>query len=358
MFTYNWKLEDLKKVKPNGFKVFSCFAGGGGSSMGYKMAGYDVIGCNEIDTRQMEIYKHNLKPKYSYLMDIREFRELEDLPKELFELDILDGSFPCTPFSTSNNSKKDITTVKKFREGQIKQRLDDLAIYTIKLINKLQPKVAILENVSGLMQEQYSEYVSAIYTEFNKAGYSVTHKLLDMSTMGVPQRRKRVFFLAIKNDLKFNKVDLFGDEPLLNLNFNEKEVKYGEIEEKNAKAGVGKVFPKAGYWWERTQPGEYFSSATMREIGKRSYLDYYKTDRDRVLPTITAHTEGGNSYNQDTKRTLTKKELIKAFTFPSDYDFAKENPKYVTGMSVPPLAMYRISKEIEKQWLIPNKGIK
>ena len=98
-FNYKWNLKDLEKVEKNGYKVFSCFAGGGGSSQGYKMAGYDVVGCNEIDKRQMEIYLHNLKPKYSYLEDIRTFRLREDLPKELFELDILDASFPCSLFS-------------------------------------------------------------------------------------------------------------------------------------------------------------------------------------------------------------------------------------------------------------------
>ena len=63
-FTYKWNLKDLEKVTKNGYKVFSFFAGGGGSSQGFKMAGYDVIGCNEIDPRQMEIYLHNLKPNH------------------------------------------------------------------------------------------------------------------------------------------------------------------------------------------------------------------------------------------------------------------------------------------------------
>ena len=350
-FTYKWNLSDLKDVPKNGYKVFSCFAGGGGSSQGYKMAGYDVIGCNEIDPRQMEIYKHNLNPKYSYLEDIRTFRERDDLPEELYELDILDGSFPCTPFSTSNNSNKDISHTKKFREGQQEQRLDDLALQTIYLIAKLKPKIAILENVSGLMQPQYSKYVSEIYLELKKAGYCITHKLLNMEKMGVPQRRKRVFFLAIRSDLNFNTSDLFAEEPSINMQFNNDEIPYSEIEEIGANEGTTKIYPKMKYWWERTNPGEYFSSATEREIGKRSYMDYYKINKDRSLPTITAHTEGGNSYHYNTLRTLTRDELCRASSFPMDYNFLDENPKYVCGMSVPPLAMYRISKEIQKQWL-------
>ena len=63
-FSYRWKLSELKPPAPDAPKVFSCFACGGGSSMGYKLAGYDVIGCNEIDPRMARHYMRNLKPKY------------------------------------------------------------------------------------------------------------------------------------------------------------------------------------------------------------------------------------------------------------------------------------------------------
>lgn len=353
-FSYRWNLSDLDKVEKNGYKVFSCFAGGGGSSQGYKMAGYDVIGCNEIDKRQMEIYLHNLKPKYHYLEDIRTFRMREDLPKELFELDILDGSPPCTVFSTSNNSKDEKSKEKKFREGQVKQRLDDLFYEFIELANKLKPKVVVAENVTGLTNSNNKEYMMKIYEHFRGIGYRISHYTFDFSELGLPQRRNRVVFFAVRKDIYVETTDLYGEMPYLNINKNYKKVPYKDIEEKNATIGTVKVYPKALHWWGKTNPGEYFSSATERELGKRSYMDYYKTDRNKVLPTITAHTEGGNCYNQDIPRTLTKLELQLATSFPLDYDFLEENPKYVCGMSVPPLAMYRISKEILKQWLYKN----
>lgn len=352
MFTYKWNLKDLEKVEKNGYKVFSCFAGGGGSSQGYKMAGYDVIGCNEIDKRQMEIYVHNLKPKYSYLEDIRTFRLREDLPKELFELDILDASFPCSLFSSANLKADDKKGKEvKFREGQAKQTLDDLAFETIHLVDKLKPKIAVFENVKGLLQEKNKWYVEQIYKQFEKIGYKICHHLINCADLGVPQKRERVFFFAVRNDINVPTNDIFGCEPLLNLNIREKHIKYKHIEDLKAEIGTVKVYPKALYWWGKTNPGEYFSSATQRELGKRSYMDYYKTDRNKILPTITAHTEGGNCYNQDIPRTLTRNEICLASSFPIEYDFLEENPKYVCGMSVPPLAMYRISKEIQTQWL-------
>ena len=66
-----WSLEELGRVRSNGRKVFSTFACGGGSSMGYKLAGYEVVGHCEIDPRLAEMYRVNHHPRYSFTMDIR-----------------------------------------------------------------------------------------------------------------------------------------------------------------------------------------------------------------------------------------------------------------------------------------------
>lgn len=92
-FNYKWTLKDANFTKDRG-KVFSCFACGGGSTMGYKLAGFDVIGCNEIDPRMNNIYVANHNPKINLLMDIRQMvskAKEKDLPKELYQLDVLDN---------------------------------------------------------------------------------------------------------------------------------------------------------------------------------------------------------------------------------------------------------------------------
>lgn len=73
-FNYNWTLKDAIFTKDKG-KVFSCFACGGGSTMGYKLAGFDVIGCNEIDIRVMNLYESNHHPRYKFLEPIQTFKE-------------------------------------------------------------------------------------------------------------------------------------------------------------------------------------------------------------------------------------------------------------------------------------------
>lgn len=120
-FSWDWSLSEVKQDKP--VKVFSCFACGGGSCMGYKRAGFEVLGCVEIDPAINEMYRKNLNPKYNFLMDLREFNKLEDIPEELIGVDILDGSPPCTTFSSAGKREETWGKEKVFREGQAKQTL-------------------------------------------------------------------------------------------------------------------------------------------------------------------------------------------------------------------------------------------
>ena len=114
---WKWTMAKDYPTEKNGLKVFSCFACGGGSTMGYKLAGCDVLGCCEIDPKMNEVYVKNHHPKYNFLMDIREFNALpnEKIPAELFDLDILDGSPPCTTFSMAGQREESWGKKKKFR---------------------------------------------------------------------------------------------------------------------------------------------------------------------------------------------------------------------------------------------------
>ena len=227
-YPYNWTLKDAVFTKDKG-TVFSCFSCGGGSTMGYKLAGFDVIGCNEIDPKMMEAYKVNHNPKYSFLESIQTFKLRKDLPKELYKLDILDGSPPCSSFSMAGNREKDWGKEKVFREGQAKQILDNLFFDFIDLAKELQPKVVIAENVKGLLLGNAKQYVRKIYTEFDKAGYYCQHFLLDASKMGVPQRRERVFFICLRKDLATQflyQKDMFTEVPKISMVFNEKKIHF------------------------------------------------------------------------------------------------------------------------------------
>lgn len=348
-YPYNWKLSEANFTKDKG-KVFSCFACGGGSTMGYKLAGFDVIGCNEIDPKMMEAYKANHNPKYAFLEPIQTFKNRTDLPSELYELDILDGSPPCSSFSMAGNRDKDWGKEKKFREGQSEQVLDTLFFDFIELAEKLQPKIVIAENVKGLLMGKAKEYVKKIYEDFDKAGYYVQHFLLDASTMGVPQKRERVFFIALRKDLAtpflYTK-DMFTIVPRLNLDFNEPEIKYKEIECKYATEGEYKLMPSVEKYYDQVKIGESFSTVHPR----KNMFNFFKADPERVLPTLLSNEKARDGvFHYSTKRSLTKKERLLAGSFPLDYNTQNKMACYIVGMSVPPLMTANIASEIYNQW--------
>ena len=332
-----WTFADYPKVK-NGRKVFSCFACGGGSTMGYKLAGCDVVGCCEIDPRMNEIYVKNHNPKYNFLMDIREFNKLpnEEIPEELFHLDVLDGSPPCTTFSMAGEREDSWGKKKKFREGQAEQTLDDLSFVFIETVAKLKPRCAIMENVKGILLGEAWSYVQDIYRQFNEIGYKVNHWLCKGENMGVPQNRHRVFFIALRND---NPFDLAG----LDMYFNYEPVTYGQI-----KSGVGPSLGKNTKYYRLLGLAKVcdksMEDVLIRTEGKKNlgFNDKIVWDCD-VLPTIKASM---SVYVAETKGKISKEDIIHSQTFPEDYDFGTANVGYICGMSVPPVMIKRIVQRL------------
>ena len=347
-FDYIWDLEGYPFSKDKG-TVFSCFACGGGSTMGYKLAGFDVIGCNEIDPRMNKIYVANHHPKMNFLEGIQTFKVREDLPKELYNLDILDGSPPCSSFSMAGNRDEDWGREKKFREGQASQVLDTLFFDFIDLAKKLRPKVVIAENVKGMLLGSAFDYVRRIYDAFDDAGYMVCHTLCDASKMGVPQRRERVFFTAIRKDL-FKYIpqshDLFNSYPKIDLFFNEEEIKYGEFSDDEGREIKGKMYE----WWLKRKYGDTcMGDAVQREEGRCSFFSQSYIYKDCVLPTLTGHEDSLIPF--DKPRYTSRNEVCCMSTFPRDYDFGKEKAHYVCGMSVPPIMMAQVASRVYEQWL-------
>lgn len=316
--------------------------------MGYKLVGCDVIGCCEIDKRMNEVYVKNHNPKYNYLMDIRDFNKLEDLPQELYDLDVLDGSPPCSTFSMAGQREKAWGKEKTFREGQKMQTLDDLLFVFIDTVAKLKPKVAIMENVEGLLLGEAWKYVQEIYNKFSKIGYRVKHWLLKGENMGIPQTRHRVFFVATRLDFNLKNIDMsFNYEPIL----------YGEIKE-----GVGKI-PEKGSKTEillnNCLPNEKdLSLANQRIYGKNGWFQSMVIDDNRVLETIRAKMT--DIFRRDEKCRITWQDVRNSQTFPQDYDFMPNSDNqvgYICGMSVPPVMIKRLMTRLIESGLFNYKLI-
>ena len=324
-FPYKWNLADgypAKGVKKHGTTVMTTFACGGGSTMGYKLAGYDVVAANDIDPQMGKVYKANHSPKQFFLCNIKDLLDRDDLP----QVEVLDGSPPCSVFSMAGSRESAWQKDKMFREGQAKQVLDDLFFDFIDLAEKMQPKIVIAENVKGMLVGHAKWYTREVVRRFQKIGYKCQVFLLNAASMGVPQRRERVFFIAHKTNKH------------LELAFNEPPIKFREI---SLDYSDEDMTPNEHSNWKKSKPGE--------AVGK--FNTYKKLDMTRVANTIVA---SNPHYHPEQARRLNYAEETLIGSFPQDYNYLDLTPRYLIGMSVPPVMMAQVATEVYNQLIAIN----
>ena len=302
--------------------------------MGYKLAGFDVVGGVEIDPQMMNIYRKNFNPKHSYLEGVQSFRKRTDIPDELFGIDVLDGSPPCSSFSMAGSREKAWGKKKKFREGQADQVLDDLFFDFIEISKLLRPRIVVAENVKGLINGVARGYVKMIFDQLAAAGYDTQLFLLNSSRMGVPQARERTFFVARRQDLKISKLEL---------RFDEKPIPVIDAIRGITGNTIEALTPGIAKHWPNVMIGKSFSDAA-----DGSLFSWSKTDPMRPARTVTA-THCQTHWNEP--RLISKEEVVRIQSFPDDYDFMDAYGPYVCGMSVPPFMMQRVATKVAKTLL-------
>jgi DNA (cytosine-5)-methyltransferase 1 len=195
-------MAEIAAVPFNGYRVASTFSGCGGSSLGYRMAGFKVAWANEFIPAARDTYRANFP---ATRLDERDIRQVE--PREILdaaglqagELDLLDGSPPCASFSMAGKRQRHWGQVKSYSDS--KQRTDDLFFQFVRLLRGLQPRVFVAENVSGLVKGVGKGFFLDILAALKDCGYRVEAQLLDAQWLGVPQARQRLFFVGTRFDL-------------------------------------------------------------------------------------------------------------------------------------------------------------
>lgn len=200
-----YTLEDVKQsAERKLFTVISTFAGGGGSSTGYKLAGGDILCVNEFVESAQETYLSNYPGTPFVDGDINyltggDLLDMTSLGKG--ELDILDGSPPCSAFSIAGRREKGWGKEKNYSDKGKVKGVEDLFFEFIRVANDIQPKVIIGENVKSIMFGKAKEYFNRIINAFQDIGYTAVGKSLNAADYGTPQGRERCFFVAIRNDI-------------------------------------------------------------------------------------------------------------------------------------------------------------
>lgn len=336
-------LAEIAKLKgTNGYTLVSTFSGCGGSCLGFEIAGFNPLRAHEFIPSAVDTYKANHPDTPVDTRDIREVTTeeiLETLNMKKGDLDVLEGSPPCASFSTAGKRERDWGKVKTYSDGA--QRSDDLFFEFARLVEGLQPKVFVAENVSGLVKGTAKGYFFEILAALKKCGYKVEARLLDAQWLGVPQSRQRVIFVGVRNDLELDPVFPSPNNYRYSI-FEALE----NVPEPTEEQETGLILTKAVYnQWMKT------------EIGKsnKKYFQLVRTNPNKPCPTITAHAGEGCAsvchFNEPRKFSIP--EMRRLCSFPDDFKLlGKRNQRAERlGRSVPPLMMAAIAKTIQTEIL-------
>jgi DNA (cytosine-5)-methyltransferase 1 len=171
------------------YKFIDLFCGIGSFHYSFDKLGWKCVLASDIDETVHPIYEKNygMKP-------VGDIYDID--PNDIPEYDILCGGFPCQPFSNAG------------KHGGFDDKRGVLFLEIIRLMEAAKPKIAVLENVSALKSHDKGKTFKIICEKIEEQGYTVHHKVLKCSDYGLPQMRKRIFMVCVRNDITHN-VDIF-----------------------------------------------------------------------------------------------------------------------------------------------------
>lgn len=376
-------MSEIAAMDWNGFNVVSTFAGCGGSSTGYRMAGFRVLLANEFIPAARETYQANARP--GTIVDGRDIRTVtaEDILDQIGlkpgELDVFDGSPPCASFSTAGKREKAWGKVKKYSDTE--QRVDDLFFEYARLIDGLKPKVFVAENVSGLVKGTAKGYFLEILAALKACGYKVEARLLDAQWLGVPQARQRLIFIGVREDLGLAPVfpkplpyrySIRDALPWIAAVGGIRETGFAAEKMVSADEPCPTIMAGGGNGMNTSQFGvEAEADISRYAVGAEwdklkpggqsdKYFQLVRPNADEPSPTITA--SGGTTSlaavtHPTEKRKFSIAELRRICGFPDDFvltgTYAQQWERL--GRAVPPVMMSHIAATVRDQILIPAK---
>lgn len=320
---------------PDAPTVISTFAGCGGSSLGYSMAGFRELLAVEWDNNAVETFRLNFPHVPVYHGDIcnlsvEECMKLAGLTQP-GELDVFDGSPPCQGFSTAGKREFSDDRNQLFRQY-------------VRLLQGLQPKVFVMENVSGMVKGKMKLIFAEIMRELKATGYHVSARLLNAMYFNVPQSRERMIFIGVRPDI--------GEKPT-HPQAQSQPIPSNCIE--NARDdGVNKLFltleGKTSELIKLLKPGQRMEQLYEQIHGKghKAYFAFSRLHPNKPARTIAKDSAGLFHYKED--RTLTIGEYKRIASFPDAYEFISGFNKNLEriGNSVPPLFMLAIACHIHE----------
>lgn len=315
--------EHLQPRADNAPTVISTFAGCGGSSLGYSMAGFRELLAIEWDNNAVETFKLNFPDVPVYHGDISKIsveQVLEMTGLRVGELDVFDGSPPCQGFSTAGKRVMDDPRNSLFKEY-------------VRLLRGLRPKVFVMENVSGMVKGKMKIIFAEIMRELKASGYKVSARLLNAMYFGVPQSRQRMIFIGVRDGLGIEPSHPIANTIPTGLP-KEKHATHkflSQRENEQARAHKARHMAK----------GNGFGFVLLSE--KKPCPTFPKT---QIVQTSPLWDEGG------LLRAPSISELHYIGSYPTAFDFMSyDNAWERIGNSVPPLFMRSIAQHVRSEIL-------
>jgi DNA (cytosine-5)-methyltransferase 1 len=326
--------EHLAERQPDAPTVISTFAGCGGSSLGYSMAGFRELLAVEWDDNAVQTFRLNFPDVPVYHGDIAKItveQVLEMTGLAPGELDVFDGSPPCQGFSTAGKREMTDSRNQLFREY-------------VRLLRGLQPKVFVMENVSGMVKGKMKLIFAEILRELKASGYRVSARLLNAMYFGVPQSRERMIFIGVREDLGIEPTHPGAETQPVNITQAFVNVENSQLDIQESKYPETTMSYRLLAQMKQWEGGhQYHPNGAM--FGLRR-LAWSKPSR-----TVLREDGGGASCqccHPEENRRLTIPEIKRVASYPDVYKcVGKVGERWARiGNSVPPLFMRSIARHI------------
>ena len=376
----------LMTGKANTLKAIDLFCGSGGIAAGLRSAGFNVAAGVDIEQKHIATFRRNFPNAVGLNADLVHFTPTElmsTLGIEPGELDMLAGGPPCQGFS------KNVPRKLRFADDPnnllVKRFLD--------YCEHMKPKAILMENVAEFRNGFSKRFSDEINERLNKAGYAVTSAVLNAAEYGVPQKRRRAFFLAFRGSsaptvpmpTHFDKPkqqlgfetnnfvsvwDAIGDLPSLQHGQGDDVCEYAcepfSEYQKASRNPSGRVRnhiarelrPLQYARLAALQPGQGIKDLPENLRVKGGYSGAYgRLTKDGVAPTITRwvfHPGSGRWGHPVDLRTLTIREAARIQGFSDDYEFVGSFVQQAgqIGNAVPPLLIKKLADAMKERLLL------
>jgi len=335
-------------------KVASFFAGCGGLDLGFEQAGYNVVVASDNWDPAAKTYQMNFPSTKFINRDINKISK-EDLKG--INVNVVVGGPPCQGFSRLNNKQIELEEMEKDERNTLFEEF-------LRVVDILDPEVVLMENVSDLTTRQTSngEYVKDNITKaFAEYGYTVNSRVLESQYYGVPQKRKRLFFLgtdkvrAITFPPPTRPVGTWKtvSQALQGITNTLSNMTYKETSEKT-KERIRHI-PPGGYYKDlpdKLKDKTYECGCENKKdcpheqkIVKRFGTHFRRLHPDK--PSLTVNTNEFIHYNED--RYTTPREMARLQTFPDEFAFegTKTDVLKQIGNAVPPELSRQLAEHIK-----------